>query len=117
MQNQRMKKDWIPLLGGFTALAGFFLPFDRCCSLFYILEHTPIPFFSPLLVLLLVLAMLLWERCPRAACLLGQGLLSGLLFLLCLLCWVFSPAVLLKGMGPGALLLLLGLLTMLLYPA
>lgn len=117
MEKQRMTKDWIPLLGGLTALVGFFLPFDRARSLFHILENDPLPFFSPMLVLLLVLALLLRWRCPSVSLLLSQGLLSGLLFLFCILLWVFSLPVLASGLEIGGLLLPLGLSVMVFCPA
>lgn len=116
MQTQRMTKDWIPLLGGLTALAGFFLPFEQSRSLFHILENDPLPFFSPTLVLLLVLAMLLRQRRPFVSLLLSVWLLLGWLFLLGLLLWVFSLPVLAKELGPGGLLLSLGLPVIALCP-
>lgn len=109
-------KHWIPLLGGLTALLGFFLPFDGPRSLFHILENDPLPCFSPMLVLLLVLALLLRERRPFAALLLGVWLLLAWLFLLGLLLWVFSPSVLAKELGPGGVLLSLGLPVLALWP-
>ena len=110
-------KHWIPLLGGLTTLAGFFLPFDGPRSLFHILENEPLPFFSPMLVLLLVLALLLRPFHPLAALLLSVWLLLGWLFLLGLLLWVFSPPVLASGLGIGGLLLPLGLSVMVFCPA
>ena len=110
------EKNWIPLLGGLTALVGFFLPFDQSRSPFHILENDPLPFFSPLLVLLLVLTMLLRQRRPFMALLLGVWLLLSWLFLLGLLLWVFSPAVLVKALGPGGFLLSLDLPVMSLCP-
>lgn len=111
----KIVRNWVNLLGGFAALLGFFLPFDGPRSLFVILENTPLPFFSPSLVLLTAAALVLRDRRPRAAQLLSLGLLLGWLFLLALLLWVFSPAVL-GRVGPGSFLLPLGLLAMIFLP-
>lgn len=115
MECQRNKKEWIGILSGFIALLAMFLPFEPHRSLFIILENDPIPFFSPLIVLLMVLALVLQDRDLLLASLLSMSLLLGWLFLFSLLLWAYTPAVL-KEMGPGAFLLPLGLLGMLFGP-
>lgn len=115
MEYQKSNKEWIGTLGGFIALLAMFLPFEPHRSLFEILENDPIPFFSPLIVLLMVLALVLQDRDLLLASLLSMSLLLGWLFLFSLLLWAYTPAVL-KEMGPGAFLLPLGLLGMLFGP-
>ena len=94
---EKIRLEWLGTIGGLLALLSFFLPFEPDRSLFAILEHTPLPFFSPSLVLLTAAALALRERAPYVACLLNMGLL---------LAW----------MGPGAPLMTLGLLVMLFSP-
>ena len=106
---KRPKIEWLGTVGGLLALLSFFLPFEPDRSLFAILENTPLPFFSPSLVLLTAAALALRERAPYVACLLNMGLLLALIL------WVFTPAVL-GWMGPGAPLMTLGLLVMLFSP-
>lgn len=114
----KSKRSWVNLMGGFVALLGFFLPFDGVRSLFHILENTPIPFFSPLLVLLVALAMVLYGLdYPGAASLLGLALFLGWLFLLCLLLRTYSFAGLAENLSLWACVLPIGLLAMALYPA
>lgn len=108
-------KNYIGIIGGFIALLGFFLPFESFRSLFYILENTPFPFFSLLLVLLAVLAMVLYSLDhPGTASLLGQLLFLGWGVLFCLLLRIYSPSVL-GQLKPGAFLLPPGLLALALY--
>ncbi len=106
MKEQR--KEWISLLGGFITLTGFFLPFEPERPLFEILENSPLPYFSLLLVLMTVLAMVLQTRKPFVAKLLVLFLLLGWLGLFLLILWVFTPEVL-GEMGLGAFLIPLGL--------
>lgn len=110
-------KPWIGTVGGLAALTGFFLPFASGQSLFDVLRNDPLPFFTPLLALLIVLAMVLHARGYfSAACCLALGLFTLWLFFLGLILWVFTPAAL-GSLEPGAYLLPAGLLAMALCPA
>lgn len=112
MKKWKIQREWVGTAGGLLALLSYFLPFEPHRSLFAILENTPLPFFSPALVLLTALALTLRGRRPAAARLLSLSLLLGWLFLLSLLLWVYTPAVL-GELGAGAFLFPLGLLGML----
>ena len=59
---KRPKIEWLGTVGGLLALLSFFLPFEPDRSLFAILENTPLPFFTPSLVLLTAAALALRER-------------------------------------------------------
>lgn len=112
---KKIKVEWVGPVGGLLTLLALFLPFEPHRSLFAILENTPLPFFSPSLVLLTALALVLQDRKPAAARALALALLLGWLVLFVLLLWVFTPAVL-GQLAVGAFLLPLGLAAMLCPP-
>ena len=107
----RKYRRWIGIIGVFGALLGFFLPFERHRSLFTILENEPIPFFSPLIVLLMALILVLQYWNLSIAQLLSMLLFLGWLFLYVNILLVYFP-VFFEEMGPGPILILLGLMGM-----
>lgn len=115
MKAHKIPKNLVNILGGFVALVGCFLPFEAHRSLFLILQSSPLPFFSPALVLLAVLAMVLYALGqPEGASVLGLLLFLGWGALFCLLLRIYSPSVL-GQLKPGAFLLPPGLLALALY--
>ncbi len=106
-------RRWIGIIGVFIALLGFFLPFEPSRSLFTILENEPIPFFSPLIVLLMALILVLQDRNLPIAQLLSVLLFMGWLFLYVNILFVYFP-VFFEEMGPGPTLIPLGLVGMIL---